>query len=62
MRNDYVKLDEMAVDGMFTVPSIDNFDMLAIRKYCKDKNKPYNELTDEEIGIFTIRRTERHAI
>jgi len=62
MLNNYEKLDEMAIDGMFTVPSINNYDMLGIRKYCKDKNKPYSELTDEEINFFTIRNRNREAI
>ncbi|MCL2639041.1 MAG: hypothetical protein FWD48_11810 [Oscillospiraceae bacterium] len=62
MFNEYVKLDEIAMDGVFAVPSVDDFDMLAMRKYCKEKNKPYNELTDEEIGFFTLQRQGREAM
>jgi len=54
MNNEYLQLDEMATDGIFAVPSDKDFDMLALRRYCKEKNKPYEELSDEEISFFAV--------
>ena len=54
MKNEYVEMDKVTPDGTFTTPSIMNIDMLALRQFCKEKNIPYEKLTDEELKKFII--------
>jgi hypothetical protein len=54
MKNEYVEMDQLTPDGTFTIPSKMNIDMLALRKFCKENNIPYENLTDEDIKKFII--------
>ena len=41
-------------DGLFTNPTGENINMLALREYCKENNIKYEDLTDIEINKFKI--------
>lgn len=51
---DSQKLDELAYDGVYTVPGEDDLDVMKLRDYCKSNNIKANELTDEEIKQFEM--------
>jgi len=54
MNRAYLELDNEVNDGVFTVHSGDNIDMLALRNYCKNNNIAYKDLTENEIAKFNI--------
>ena len=54
MKNEYVQMDIVTLDGTFTTPSKMDIDMLALRQYCKKNNISYESLTDEDLKKFII--------
>lgn len=46
------EIDKYAVNGIYTMPIKKELDILRLRKYCRDNNKKYGDLTEEEIKKF----------